>query len=483
MLMKKYLFLIAMSAALLTGCKKDNLENPDQPTDVPSIETGTSTLSIPAQGGTVELTYEIINPAEDGQISASQADSWIHDFNYDTDGKISFTADANESTESRSQELTITYTYGDGNSVEARVDAVQDGADPVQYDFDKTLDVFNGEYYGDMYSNNGEHNWFFIISDTELDEDGYMLPNGSYYTLDIYGPVPEDAGNPILPAGEYVLGEEGATDEMTFSPDYSGISMTDEFGSYAYRETFTEGNLTIAYEGENMVLEAFLTDSQGKTHHVTYNGPAEFIDDSGNGGDTGDYPQSTLTGDYTLDLSGAEGTAYYYGDYYGTGGANWLIDITPTSGSGDAFMTDMVAEGTDFEAGITSGTYTVTSSYFPNPGECLQGYIDGYGLGGTFYAKALDGMATEYAIAVSGDLMITNNGDGTYVISFEFLDSQGYTWDGEWSGNLEVVDSETYQASISKAGASVSTGRHSFDLPVAGNKNLAAASKRARTRN
>ena len=29
MLMKKYLFLIAMSAALLTGCKKDNLGNQD----------------------------------------------------------------------------------------------------------------------------------------------------------------------------------------------------------------------------------------------------------------------------------------------------------------------------------------------------------------------------------------------------------------------------------------------------------------------
>lgn len=482
--MKKYLFLIAMSAALLTGCKKDNLGNQDLPTDVPSIEAGTATLSIPAQGGTVELAYEIINPAEDGQISASQAESWIHDFNYDTDGKISFTADANESTESRSQELTITYTYGDGNSVEARVDAVQDGADPVQYDFDLTLDVFNGEYYGDMFGNNGEHNWFVIISDTELDADGYVQPNGTYYIFDIYGPAPEDAGNPIPPAGEYVLGEEGATEEMTFTPDYSDVTITEADGSTSYNESFTEGSLTISYEGENMVLEAFLTDGQGKTHHVTYNGPAEFLDDSGNGGDIGgDYPQSTLTGDYTLDLSGAQGTAYYYGDYYGTGGGNWMIDITPTSGSGDAFMTDMVAEGTDFEAGITSGTYTVTSSYFPNPGECLQGYIDDYGLGGTFYAKALDGMATEYAIAVSGDLMITNNGDGSYVISFEFLDSQGYTWDGEWSGNLAVINSDIYQASISSAGAPLSTERHSFEIPVAAKKDLAAAAKRARTRN
>ena len=480
MLMKKYLFLIAMSAALLTGCKKDNLGNQDQPTDVPSIETGTASLSIPAQGGTIELTYEIINPAEDGQISAEQAENWIHDFNCDTDGKISFTADANESTDSRSQELTLTYTYGDGNSVQAKIDAVQDAAAPVQYDFDLTLNILEGEYYGDMYGNNGEYNWYTYISDIGFDANGYTQPNGTYYVLDIFGPAPEDESNLLPPAGEYILGEEGATEEMTFTPDYSEVAMTDAEGALEYSGIFTEGRLTISYEGENMVLEAFLTDSQGKTHHVKYNGPADYFDNSDGDGDTGEIPQSTLTEDYTLDLSGATGRATYYGDYYGTGGGNWVIDIMQESG--DSFMTDLVAEGTDFESGITSGTYTASSSYSPLPGEYLQGYVD-YGIGGTAYANVLDGMAMEYAIAVSGDLKITNNGDGTYVISFEFLDPQGYTWDGEWSGNLEVVDSETYQASISKAGAPVSTGRHSFDLPVAGKKDLAAAAKRVRTRN
>lgn len=32
-----------------------------------------------------------------------------------------------------------------------------------------------------------------------------------------------------------------------------------------------------------------------------------------------------------------------------------------------------------------------------------------------------------------------NHGDGTYTLSFEFVDDKGYTWDGEWTGNLNMT--------------------------------------------
>lgn len=41
--MKKYLLLIAMSAALLTGCKNDDSGTTEQPTDAPEIEVGVQT--------------------------------------------------------------------------------------------------------------------------------------------------------------------------------------------------------------------------------------------------------------------------------------------------------------------------------------------------------------------------------------------------------------------------------------------------------
>ena len=52
-----------------------------------------------------------------------------------------------------------------------------------------------------------------------------------------------------------------------------------------------------------------------------------------------------------------------------------------------------------------------------------------------------NGNPTSYAPAVSGDMNITNNGDGTYHIQFEFLDDKGNTWDGEWSGSFSEMSS------------------------------------------
>lgn len=52
-----------MSAALLTGCKNDDSGTTEQPTDAPEIEVGAQTpQTIPAEGGTVTLAYEIVNP-------------------------------------------------------------------------------------------------------------------------------------------------------------------------------------------------------------------------------------------------------------------------------------------------------------------------------------------------------------------------------------------------------------------------------------
>ena len=73
-------------------------------------------------------------------------------------------------------------------------------------------------------------------------------------------------------------------------------------------------------------------------------------------------PLSTLTGDYTLDLTGAMAEATYYGDYYGTGGGNWMINIEPSGDTGDALAVDFAVEGLDYSAGIPTGTYTAAAT-------------------------------------------------------------------------------------------------------------------------
>ena len=72
-------------------------------------------------------------------------------------------------------------------------------------------------------------------------------------------------------------------------------------------------------------------------------------------------PVSTLTGDYELALDGATGAVYYYGDYFGVGGGNWIFAIDQPAG-GDGVQVDLVVDGLDFENGIPTGTYTASVS-------------------------------------------------------------------------------------------------------------------------
>ena len=66
--------------------------------------------------------------------------------------------------------------------------------------------------------------------------------------------------------------------------------------------------------------------------------------------------------------------------------------------------------------------------------------MDGNTLYGTVYVGDFteDGYVQAFAPATSGDLVITNHGDGTYDISFSFLDDNGNTWDGQWSGPISI---------------------------------------------
>ena len=45
-----------------------------------------------------------------------------------------------------------------------------------------------------------------------------------------------------------------------------------------------------------------------------------------------------------------------------------------------------------------------------------------------------------FAPAVDGDIVVTNNGDGTYDISFECTDDIGNVWSGSWSGEVVLED-------------------------------------------
>lgn len=64
--------------------------------------------------------------------------------------------------------------------------------------------------------------------------------------------------------------------------------------------------------------------------------------------------------------------------------------------------------------------------------------VNGTTLGGTLFMSGYneEGYVNQFAPATEGDQVIVNNGDGTYQLTFSFLDDLGHTWDGTWSGTI-----------------------------------------------
>ena len=64
--------------------------------------------------------------------------------------------------------------------------------------------------------------------------------------------------------------EDGKSTPNTIGKEWSSYT-TD---GYETSIPFTEGTMTVSIDGENYVFDITLTDAEGKTHHLTYTGPA-----------------------------------------------------------------------------------------------------------------------------------------------------------------------------------------------------------------
>lgn len=260
----------------------------------------------------------------------------------------------------------------------------------------------------------------------------------------------------ILP-GTYTIGN--SQDAYTLYPGYVDPNTLYCMGTYAYYVTgastvialASEGTIDIkdGEDGRTYTVTVALKTAQGFSITGTYVG--ELYVDNIPGSSF-----STLEDDYTVKMDEINNTfGSYYGDEYGTGGGHFTwemtgpIDQNPDKvlkdGPQEAVYFDIVSSSMDFNAGPASGTYkAAVDREAPKPGEYVPGYRPTTGMNnirGTYYTGGYeDGYISIAAPAVSGDLNITNHGDGTYTLSFAFSDGMGHTWDGEWTGSLGFMD-------------------------------------------
>lgn len=121
---------------ILTACAL-SLPSCDEPepgqTEPPVLVLSDSTVTVPAAGEDMAVTYEIVNPAEDGNVFAAVPSDvdWVGGIEVSEGGSIAFTVSPNSLEETRSTELTVSYTWMSG-SVEETVSVIQEGQESDQ---------------------------------------------------------------------------------------------------------------------------------------------------------------------------------------------------------------------------------------------------------------------------------------------------------------------------------------------------------------
>ena len=257
--------------------------------------------------------------------------------------------------------------------------------------------------------------------------------------------------------GTYRIGSDFSANTMY--PGYIDASSGYAFGTYAQYlpgpgyavlALISDGTLEVAEDADGIyTIDINLKTAEGFTLSGRYVGEIEIPNIPGSG-------FSTLTGDYYVDLSEATEFTTFNGDGMFSIQLTGPFESDPesllTQGTGDYVNIEIKADvdynsETEFgaENGIPGGTYTVAAdSENPQPGEFVPGYQSEVGQGlpyGTYWTGAYEaGYISESAPAVDGGLEITNNGDGTYFIEFDFIDDIGYHWYGEWSGALSIYN-------------------------------------------
>lgn len=241
-----------------------------------------------------------------------------------------------------------------------------------------------------------------------------------------------------IPSGEYVVTQTaGAAFTIVSSNSYdSYLEIYETGGYYSDRDVLIEsGTMTVSGSAGNYTVSCDFIGKDGTPITCSYTGPIEIPNIPG--------PYSCLTDDLVMDLSDAIVSAnYFYSSYYGGSIENWAITIQPGDGNGDGAYIDLYCNLGSFEAGIPSGTYKASENA-SNEGGYMPGSISSYGyqVGSQYFLWTNNSYTIDKAApATSGDLIITNNGDGTYRIQFEFLDDKGHTWSGDWSGTIDTRD-------------------------------------------
>lgn len=298
-----------------------------------------------------------------------------------------------------------------------------------------TANYAYANYYGDQYTPGTADNFYFFFSDLGVDENGWELPNATYYRFDLYTEIIDTTNGIYIPEGTYEYDWFDSMQVGTFSDINSAYYVMDDSGwDYITNSSLGEGSITFTESG---VRAEVLVN--GATHIITYEGDITFTDASSGGGGGGEGETlSTLTEDKVFDIEGATVVMEYYGDYYWNGTDNWVVYLYEDmeNSNGAYLMFEILC---DPAADNIAGTYVADSW-----GACdtaytyLPGYVSGDDMWGSWYVDMLGGDINEdLAPIFDGEFTIDIDADGVYTFTLDCLDDAGYAMTGSIKATMD----------------------------------------------
>ena len=417
MKLNKLFYLLVAVCAIFTACGDDNTGGEEAVKGYLVVEE--KSVSVEFYGGDAVINYFITEAPEGAVPTATASVDWIKDIVAAND-EIHFNAELNESTESRVASINVKY-----GKQSYEVFVRQEASWEVDVEF--TAGAINGEYYGTKY---GDPNYYVILS--TYGTTGYMdLPFvDSYYRLDMFSTTP--AGDVLaLPQGVYKYDYLAQGIGDSFGGQYSWLFQTLATGGF--NEAWYDDGVVIVTENK---VEAYFKFTDGKVHHVVYEGSLEL------GWLQFEDPDffSTLESDMTVNEIGGHLRLINYGDVFGVGANNWSVSMAGADEMNyNYFMLDVITDNMSTSIDSVLGTYTVAKENVAK-NTFLAGALDGTQYVGSWYTGVVDGYVNHgnRAPLTGGTITIAKEGTN-YVVTYDCVDDNGHKITGTYSC-IDVVD-------------------------------------------
>lgn len=321
----------------------------------------------------------------------------------------------------------------------------------LEQDMNTTMNSVYSWYLEEM--NEGRNVNLNITLYENIDDSGWLIPPSSVLILVGRGEFDND-GN-LIP-GTFTLTDGDATD-YTFLKGYcvnfmnapfpSGTNIKyyyDPANSSAIQVGLTDsGTVEIEKNGDNYTLTYDLTTDKGIHLTGSYTGPI-VVQDAPKVVEKNEWD---LTEDHELSFNAPNIKIQAFGSKYTVSGAyTWQFQFKQYNENwqytSDQLTVEVVCDLDETE-GPAPGVYKISESN--EVGTARKGTfnmssgVDGFGTG-TYFKYYEDGAVRWAAGASDGEVEITKNDDGTYTVTFDFLDGQQEPkhFKGTWTGTPEI---------------------------------------------